>query len=86
VLVNNPQVPQIAEEYQRSFQRLRSLQADIPLGSHPAMYNLAAKYPRIGQGSNPFVDPEGYKTELDTVEGVFLRVLEQQTKAAAKQP
>jgi len=43
ILVNNKDNPQIADEYQRSFKVLRSLKPDIPLGSHPAMYNLAEK-------------------------------------------
>jgi metallo-beta-lactamase class B len=81
-LVNNPQVPQIAEEYQRSFRILRGLKCDMPLGSHPAMYNLAEKYPRLGKGPNPFIDPQGYKTELDIQETAFNAVLDEQKKAA----
>jgi metallo-beta-lactamase class B len=81
-LVNNPQVPQIAEEYQRSFRILRGLKCDVPLGSHPAMYNLAEKYPKLGKGPNPFIDPQGYKTELDIQEGAFNAVFEEQKKAA----
>ena len=81
-LVNNKQVPQIAEEYQRSFRILRGLKCDVPLGSHPAMYNLAEKYPKIGKGPNPFIDPQGYKAELDIQETAFNAVLEEQKKAA----
>ena len=81
-LVNNKQVPQIAEEYQRSFRILRGLKCDVPLGSHPAMYNLAEKYPRLGKGPNPFIDPQGYKTELDIQETAFNAVLDEQKKAA----
>lgn len=81
-LVNNPDVPQIADEYRRAFQVLRALPCDVPLGSHPAMYNLAEKYAKVGKGPNPFIDPAGYKTELDIQEGAFLAVLEQQKKAA----
>ena len=80
VLVNNKQVPGIAEEYQRGFKVLRSLPCDVPLGSHPAMYDMAAKYPKIGKGSNPFIDPEGYKRELDITEGAFKLKLEEQSK------
>ena len=82
-LVNNPQVPQIAEDYQKSFRILRGLKCDVPLGSHPAMYNLAEKYPKIGKGPNPFIDPQGYKTELDIQETAFNTVLSDQQKAAA---
>jgi len=81
-LVNNKQVPQITEEYQRSFRILRGLKCDVPLGSHPAMYNLAEKYPKVGKGPNPFIDPQGYKNELDIQETAFNAVLEEQKKAA----
>jgi metallo-beta-lactamase class B len=80
-LVNNQQNPGIADEYQQAFKVLRSLKADIPLGSHPAMYRLAEKYPKIGQGPNPFIDPQGYTAELDIVQGVFERTLREQRAA-----
>ena len=79
-LVNNPDVPQIADEYMRSFKTLRGLACDVPLGSHPAMYSLAEKYPKLGKGPNPFIDPAGYKAELDIQEGAFHAVLDQQKK------
>jgi metallo-beta-lactamase class B len=83
-LVNNPQNPAIVDEYQKAFRVLRSLKPDIPLGSHPAMYNLAEKYPKIGQGPNPFVDPQGYTAELDIVQGVFERTLAEQLAGKQK--
>ncbi|MGB6942294.1 MAG: subclass B3 metallo-beta-lactamase [Bryobacteraceae bacterium] len=81
-LVNNKEVPDIAGEYMRSFKLLRSLPCDIPLGSHPSMYNMQAKYARLGKGPNPFIDPEGYKHELDIQEHAFLEKLAEQKKAA----
>lgn len=80
-LVGNEQVPNIVEEYQRSFEVLRSLPVDVPLASHPAMYNLDAKFPRIGQDPNPFIDPQGYIDELNVVEDVFRRTLAEQRAA-----
>ena len=80
-LVANNQA--IAEEYKKSFRILRSLKCDIPLGSHPAMYSLSEKYPKLGKGPNPFIDPQGYKTEIDIQETAFNAVLDQQLKAAA---
>ena len=32
---------------------------------------MAEKYPKLGTGPNPYIDPAGYKAELDIVEGVF---------------
>ena len=83
-LVNNKQVPGIVDEYIQGFKVMRSLPCDVPLGSHPGMYNMAEKYARLGKGPNPFIDPQGYKTELDIVEGVFTRTLEEQKKAPAQ--
>jgi metallo-beta-lactamase class B len=80
-LVNNKQNPTITEQYQQAYKILRALNADVPLGSHPAMYRMAEKYPKIGQGPNPFIDPAGYKAELDIVENVFNRTLAEQRAA-----
>jgi metallo-beta-lactamase class B len=84
VLVNNKENPQIADEYQRGFKVLHSLPCDIPLASHPAMYNLAAKFPKLGTTPNPFIDPAGYQAELNLVEGVFNATLEEQRKGPVK--
>jgi metallo-beta-lactamase class B len=81
-LVNNAQNPGIADEYLQAFQVLRSLKADVPLGSHPAMYRLDEKFALIGKGPNPFIDPAGYKAELDIVEEVFTRTLREQRAAS----
>jgi hypothetical protein len=78
-LVNNPDAPQIVEEFNRSFATLRKFHPDVPLGSHPGMYSMSEKYPKIGKGSNPYIDPAGYTAELDIVEGVFRSVLAQQS-------
>jgi metallo-beta-lactamase class B len=87
-LVDNKDIPQIADEYMRSFKVLRSLPCDIPLGSHPAMYNMAEKYARLGpKGSNapnPFIDPEGYKKEIDINEQAFTLRRAEQLKAASQ--
>jgi metallo-beta-lactamase class B len=77
-LVNNKETPQIADEYMQSYRILRGLACDVPLGSHPAMYHLAEKYPKIGKGANPFIDPDGYKEELDVQEELFRSILAQQ--------
>lgn len=81
-LINNKDVPDIVGEYQRGFKRMRSLPCDVPLGSHPAMFNLSEKYPKLGKGPNPYIDPEGYTHELDLEENAFLEVLAKQKKAA----
>jgi hypothetical protein len=34
------------------------------------MYNLAEKFPKVGKGANPYIDPAGYFEELDARERV----------------
>lgn len=81
-LVNNPEIPGQADEYERAFKVAHALKVDVPLGSHPSMYNLDQKFPKIGKGPNPFIDPAGYKAEVDTAEAMFRAVLAEQRKAA----
>ena len=83
-LVNNTDVPKIADEFTRAFKVSRELPCDVPLGSHPGMYNLAEKFAKLeglGKGGlNPFIDPAGYKAELDLDEAMFRAVLAAQQK------
>ena len=83
-LVNNPTVPGIVDEFNQTFKVARELPCDVPLGSHPGMYNLDEKFAKIGSGgTNPFIDPEGYKLEVDIDEAMFRAVLAEQQKTAA---
>ena len=83
-LVNNPTVPGIVDEYNRTFKLARSLKVDVPLGSHPGMYNMEEKFAKLGKGGpNPFIDPDGYKLEVDIDEAMFRAVLAEQQKASA---
>jgi metallo-beta-lactamase class B len=83
-LVGNLTVPGIVDEYNRTFKVARSLKVDVPLGSHPGMYNMEEKFARAGKGgANPFIDPNGYKLEVDIDEAMFRAVLAEQQKAAS---
>ena len=78
-LVNNTDVPGMADEYRRAFKIVRSLPCDVPLASHGSMYGLAEKYPKIAAGGpNPFIDPAGHKAEIDLMEAMFNAVLDAQ--------
>jgi metallo-beta-lactamase class B len=82
-LVNNADVPNLAEEFTRGFKVMRTLPCDVPLGSHPGMYRMQEKYAKLKQGGpNPFIDPAGYKIEMDIDEAMFHAVLDQQQKAS----
>ena len=71
--------PQLVAQYQQSFKLLRGAHVDVPLGSHPAMYNMAEKYPKIAPGSsNPFIDPAGFMAEITIQENAFQNELKRQ--------
>ena len=83
-LVNNADTPGMADEFRHAFKVSRELPCDVPLGSHPGMYNLAEKFEKLGKGGpNPFIDPAGYKAEVALDEAMFQAVLAAQQKAAA---
>jgi len=80
-LVNNANNPAIADEYIQGFKVMHSLPCDVPLGSHGGMYNMTAKHARLATGGqNPYIDPQGYKAEIDLVEATFKSVLDEQRK------
>jgi metallo-beta-lactamase class B len=81
-LYQNPDRPDIVDDYRYSYAMLRSLDVDIPLGSHPSMYNLAEKYERIGETPNPFIDPDLYLYEIAINEQAMGLRLEEQRRAA----
>jgi metallo-beta-lactamase class B len=83
-LVGNTTVPGIIDEYNQTFRVARLLPCDVPLGSHPGMYNMEEKVAKLGKGGpNPFIDPEGYKLEVDIDEAMYRAVLAEQQKAAS---
>jgi metallo-beta-lactamase class B len=78
-LVNNELYPQIAEDYERMFRVMKSLNADVYLGAHGDYYGMEAKFARMKPGAaNPFIDPEGYKRYISEKEQEF------RTKLAAQ--
>jgi metallo-beta-lactamase class B len=83
-LVGNAAYPQIADDYARMFRVLRSLPADIFLGAHGDYFGLEAKYPRMqAGGTNPFIDPDGYRRFVDAKEQAFRAELAKQQAAGA---
>ncbi len=81
-LVNNPEYPEIADDFARTFRVLKSISCDIFLGAHGSYYDMEAKYSRLKSGSsaNPFVDPEGYRRYVADREKAYLETLRQQQK------
>jgi len=62
ILVGNKNYPQIADDYVKTFARLKSLPCDLFLGAHGGYFGLKAKYEKLKAGAtNPFIDAEGYQ-------------------------
>jgi metallo-beta-lactamase class B len=76
--------PEIVAEFNRSFKRVRSLPCDIPLGDHPAQYNMQEKYAKLQSGANPFIDAAHCTLEADIEEAMFHALLDEQQKAAQR--
>jgi metallo-beta-lactamase class B len=74
-----PVTPDIEKEFNRTFSILRSMPCDIPLGDHPAQYNMAAKHARLKPGApNPFIDPANCWLEAEIQETMFRAQLKMQ--------
>jgi metallo-beta-lactamase class B len=82
-LVNNKSYPQIAEDYQRGFDVLKSLPCDIFLGAHGGYYDMKEKYERWKRGDrDAFIDPAGYKSYIAEREQAFQAELKRQSTAS----
>jgi metallo-beta-lactamase class B len=79
-LVGNAAYPAIAQDYELTFRTLQSLPCDVFLGAHGSYFGMEAKFARIrAGGTNPFVDPEGYKSYVAEREGAFRTELAKQS-------
>ena len=74
-LVGNPA---LVDQYRRSLAFLKSAPVDVPLGSHSAMYRMTEKYAALKPGSNPFIDPQGFKDEVTIQETALNTELQRQ--------
>ncbi|HEY4051483.1 MAG TPA: subclass B3 metallo-beta-lactamase [Acidobacteriaceae bacterium] len=81
-LVNNPDYPQISQDYERTFRTLKALPCDVFLGAHGDYYGMEPKYARLQkEGPNPFIDPDGYKSFVAEKENAFEIELHKQSQA-----
>jgi metallo-beta-lactamase class B len=73
--------PAIVAELDRSFATVRALPCDVPLGDHPAQFNMMEKYGKLKSGApNPFVDRANCLLEADVQEAMYHAVVEEQKK------
>ena len=85
-LVDNQDYPQIAEDFAKTFDVLKSLPCDIFLGAHGEYYGMIAKHERLkGAEKNPFLDPEGYRAYVELKEKAFRKTLSEQKEKKSEQ-
>lgn len=71
--------PAIETEFNRTFKVLRAFPCDVPLGDHPAQYNMMSKYSRMKAGApNPFIDRANCWLEADVQEAMLRAQLKMQ--------
>ena len=77
-LVGNKDYPGIAEDFAKTFKLLKSFPCDIFLGAHGEYYGMLAKWERLKDKENPFIDPQGYKDYVELKEKAFQKTLAEQ--------
>ena len=80
-LVEPESYPGIRSDFERSFQTLRSLPADIFLGSHGSFFDMDQKRRERSRAKDPadlFIDRDGYLRYVDGAEERFRKVLADQ--------
>jgi metallo-beta-lactamase class B len=86
VLVNNPDYPEIVDDFVATFAKARTLPVDVFLGPHGNQYGLAEKHAKLASrgpnDANPFIDRAGYLAHVDMQEQRFRDLLAQQQAAA----
>ena len=87
--VDNPEFPDIVDQYRNTFSKARDFPVEVFLSSHGVFYGLNEKYEKLVNREdgdpNPFVDPEGYQLHVDEYELLFeAAVARQETEAAGR--
>ena len=87
-LVDNPAYPHIADDFAKTFRVLKSLPCDVFLAPHAWTFGLKEKARRraAGEKTNPFIDPDGYRSFTARSEQVFRRQLAHDQRAASSRP
>lgn len=83
----SPSYPGIAEDYIRSYARLRALPCEVFLGSHGGFFGLERKRQALLAGNlTSFVDPAGCRAFFAGSETRFRATLQRQMAQAARPP
>ena len=84
-LVRNEKYPNIVEDYETTFAKLKQLKPDVFLAAHGSFFDLLGKAEKLRNGANPnpFIDPVGYADYIASAEKTFRDQLAQE-KAVGK--
>ena len=84
-LVGNADYPNIVDDYERTFARLKGISPDVFLASHGNFFDLLAKIEKLRShpDTNPFIDPSGYRDFIAQTESDFRSKLKTQKDEAA---
>lgn len=78
-LTHNKTYPNIAEDYTKAINTLKSLTCDVFLGAHAGYFDLQKKYNALDKiDANPFIDPVGCKKHISQKEQEFYTELRKQ--------
>lgn len=82
-LAGNESYLEIAADFAKTFEVLKSLPCDVFLGAHGSYYGIVDRYALAEKGqANAFVNAEGYKEYVAQQERAFRKILaDQQNKA-----
>ena len=85
-LIGNERYPNAVEDYRSTFRLLKTLRADIPLGSHGNFFDLEKKTAALNAGAreNPFIDPAGYRSLVEAFERRCESMVVQQSEATER--
>ncbi len=85
ILVDNPNYPDIADDYRSTFAKARAMPVDVFVASHGSFYDLPAKHEMLQRrregDPNPFIDHAGFLAYIDLKERQFEAMLETQLRA-----
>ena len=84
-LVNNKDYPEIAADFAKTFEVLKSLPCDVFLGAHGSYYGMVERHALLKKGqADAFVNPDGYKEYVAQKERAFRKTLAAQQEKASR--
>jgi len=84
-ILDNPDYPEMAQDFAYGFAKLKILPVDVVLGGHGYWFDMQEKMERMKSGAtvNPFIDPDGYHKTVAMWEKAYLQQLSIERKIGA---